>query len=374
MADILVDARLGWGSGIGRVISNTLPRVAALLPQHHFDALVYIDDVARAEASMAACPNVRVLPSTMRAFSLREQWKLSSIAKPYDLTWFTNYWVPLIWRRPCYVFVHDLLHLEQDIFPTPLPKRLLSKLTFRKVQRSALAVSYLSRFTQREFERRFGAVALSGVHSCGIDHADWPLFDPDAPPAKRKLLLAVGASKMHKNFDTLLTAWTRARVSNQWTLVIISPDDKLRSSVDLGAIVAGAGRTEVRKGISNDELRALYGEAAIMLTPSRYEGFGLPFMEAMQAGAYCITSTAEAMVETGEGAFARFVNPLDIEGWTKAIEESCAAIDEGGFDFSATQARNMRHASGFVWQRVAETAAEFLDGALSNVAVPQAKT
>lgn len=373
MARILIDARLGWGSGIGRIVYNILPRVAALLPEHQFDTLVYLDDVARAEASVAGCSNVRVVASTMPAFSLKEQWVLDGIAKHYDLTWFTNYWMPLTWRRKCYVFVHDLLHLEQELFPASLPKRLLSKLTFRKIRRSATAVTYLSRFTQREFERRFGAVTLSGVHSCGLDHAGWPLFDPDAPPAKRKLLLAVGASKRHKNFDTLLQAWTRARVSEQWTLVIISPDDKLRSSVDLESIVAGAGRTEVRKGISNEELRNLYGEAAIMLTPSCYEGFGLPFMEAMQAGAFCITSTAEAMVETGEGAFARYVNPLDVEGWTKAIEETCAAMDEDSFDFAALRHHNMRHAAGFVWERVAETAAGFLDCALSDVAVRQTK-
>lgn len=357
MTRILVDARLGWGSGIGRYVSNVLPRVADLLPQHQFDTLVYEDDFARATDALANVGNAKVMASSMPAFSLKEQYALSGIASGYDMTWFTNYWVPLAWNKKCLVSVHDLLHLEPEIFPASSVKRTLSRLVFGKVARSADAISFLSRFTQREFERRFGAVSVSDVHYCGIDHAELPMFDPAQPPAKHKSLLVVGASKMHKNFDTLLKAWSEAKVGEDWTLTIISPDDKLRSSIDLESIVAGAARTKVLKGISNQDLHDLYAQAAIMLTPSMYEGFGLPFMEAMSAGAYCISSTAEAMVEVGEGAWVRYVNPRDVQGWTLAIEETCRAMDLEGFDFAGVRRHNMAHARTFQWQRVAETTA-----------------
>lgn len=358
---ILVDARLGWGSGIGRHIANTVPMVARMRPGIQFDAQVLPEDAARAAEAFAGVPNLAIKTVDIAPFSLGEQRRLPATAQGYDMTWFTNYWVPLAWSGRYIATVHDMLHLRSDLFPASPIKRALSRQTFAKIARSAAAVSFGSRFSQREFEADFGKVKHSRVHYYGIDHGDWPMFDPASPPPKQKRLLAVGASKMHKNFDTLLAAWRQARVGDAWTLTIISPDEKLRSSIDLQSMSAGTGKTQVRQGVSNEELRTLYAETAIMLTPSLYEGFGLPFMEAMQAGAFCITSTADSMVEIGEGAFAYFVNGRDVAGWVKAIENTCAMIDQGTFDLAAIQSHNMRHAMQFNWKSVAEVTAELID-------------
>lgn len=358
---ILVDARLGWGSGIGRHIANTVPRVAMLMPSIAFDVQVMTKDVGRAEAAFADVPNLRLKIVDLDPFSIAEQIKLPAKAAGYNLTWFTNYWVPLNWSGRYIATVHDLLHLRPELFPASRLKRTLSRMTFAKLGRSATAISFGSRFSQREFETEFGRVSHARVHYYGIDHSDWPLFDPQNPPAKKKRLLAVGASKKHKNFDTLLAAWRRAKVGMDWNLTIISPDEKLRSSIDLHSMSAGAGRTVVRQGVSNAELRQLYAETAIMLTPSLYEGFGLPFMEAMQAGAFCITSTADSMVEIGEGAFAYYVNGRDVDGWVKAIEYTCRLFDAPSFDLAPMQAHNMQHAMQFNWQSVAEVTASLIE-------------
>jgi len=357
---ILVDARLGWGSGIGRYIANTVPLVARMRPDVEFDAMVLPQDNDRAAKAFAGVANLAIRQVDISPFSLAEQLRLPAIGEGYDLTWFTNYWVPLAWSGRYMATVHDMLHLRPDLFPASRLKRSLSRQTFAKLGRSAAAISFGSRFSQREFEAEFGTVDHSRVHYYGIDHGDWPLFDPSDPPIKAKHLLAVGASKQHKNFDTLLAAWRSAQVGDSWTLTIISPDEKLRSSIDLQSMSAGTGRTVVRQGVSNEELRSLYAETAIMLTPSLYEGFGLPFMEAMQAGAFCITSTADSMVEIGEGAFAYYVNGRDVTGWTKAIESTCAMMDDASFDLAAIQNHNMRHAMRFSWQRVADATVELI--------------
>lgn len=364
---VLVDARLGWGSGIGRHIANTVPLVARMMPDVHFDAQVMPQDEARAIDAFSGIQNLAIKTVDISPFSIAEQIRLPQTAKGYNLTWFTNYWVPLAWSGPYIATVHDMLHLRTDLFPASVLKRTLSRLTFSKLARSASAVSFGSRFSQREFEILFGKAKHSRVHYYGIDHSGWPMFNPNNPPPKAKKLLVVGASKMHKNFDTLLSAWNRAEVGDGWTLTIISPDEKLRSSINLHALSERAGKTRVRMGVSNEELRNLYAEAAIMLTPSLYEGFGLPFIEAMQAGAFCITSTAESMVEISEGAFACFVNGRDVAGWTSAIENVCRMIDDATFDLSAIQRRNMEHALQFTWQRVAEVTVDLI-AASSDIA------
>jgi len=358
---ILVDARVGWGSGIGRHIANTVPMVARMRPDIHFDAQVMPQDAERAAQALSGIPNLGLKTVDIAPFSLTEQRALPATAKGYDLTWFTNYWVPLAWSGRYIATVHDLVHLMPDLFAGSVAKRALAYQTFAKLSRSAAAISFGSRFSQREFESRFGKVAHARVHYYGINHGDSAFFDPDNPPPKQKRLLAVGASKKHKNFDTLLEAWRRAKVGEAWTLTIISPNEKLRSSIDLQSMSAGTGRTVVRQGVSNEELRNLYAETAIMLTPSLYEGFGLPFMEAMQAGAFCITSTADSMVEIGEGAFAYYVNGRDVDGWVKAIENTCQMMDDASFDLSAIQRRNMKHAMQFNWEQVAHITAGLID-------------
>ncbi|MCH2239345.1 MAG: glycosyltransferase family 4 protein [Blastomonas sp.] len=358
---VLIDARLGWGSGIGRYVANTVPHVARLRYDDSFDIAVMPDDVGRASEAMGGLENVGIRPVSITPFSIKEQIDFPVVAAGYDVTWFTNYWVPLAFNGRYIATVHDILHVRPDLFPTGLVKRQLAKRVFNKLARTASGVIFVSRFTCREFFAEFGAPKNWVVAHNGIDHSGWQAFNPLDIPVKSKRLLTVGASKAHKNFDMLVDAWQSAAVGSDWRLTIISPDDKLRSSIDLRAIGDRAKQTEILHGVSNARLREIYGEAQIMLTPSLYEGFGLPFMEAMQAGAFCISSTADAMVEIGAGAFAWYVNPRDQQGWTAAIEQACYLFDSGDFDFAPMQRHNMAHAAQFSWRSVGQATADMLD-------------
>jgi glycosyltransferase involved in cell wall biosynthesis len=71
--------------------------------------------------------------------------------------------------------------------------------------------------------------------------------------------------------------------------------------------------------ISDDELVALYNAATIVVHPSRYEGFGLPVVEAMSCGAPVITTTTSSLPEVG-GDAAVLVDPDDVQGIADAIE------------------------------------------------------
>jgi glycosyltransferase involved in cell wall biosynthesis len=321
--------------------------------------------MAAADMVAARASNLRPIASELEPFSLKEQLRFPGVANGYDLVWFTNYWVPLTFRGRHYTMVHDMLHLERDLFPASLPKRILSYLTFRHAAGSASAISFLSRFTEREFNRRFKSKALNVVASCGIDHSDWELFDPDSPPKKERRLLVVAAAKKHKNFRIAVDAFLRAHVSSEWRLTIVTPNDKLRSSIDLTQFAESGNRVDFRQGLSNAELRDLYGSTAILLMPSLYEGFGLPLAEGLQAGAVCISSTADSLVEVGQGADITFVNGNDLEGWISAIEAECYRCDAGLVDTAVTS-KNMRHAAQFNWNSVAGKIAALLNEILAN--------
>lgn len=364
---LLIDARIGWPHGIGRVISNTVPLIALAHPDWRIDALVGPEDLDIARAAFAAAPNVTVVPCDIDGFSMAEQTRLECHAAGHDLTWFTNYWVPLRWRTPFVATVHDMLHLMPELLPGSRVKRLLSQRTFAKVRRDARAVIFVSRFTQQEFTRMVGPPAHGVAIPLGGDHLDYPPLRRLIDRTRR--LIVVAQAKKHKNFALLLESWQRARIADHWRLTIVTPDDAmLRSSIDLNALAEAGGaqrvgRVEVRRGITNAELSALYGDSAILLMPSRYEGFGLPLLEGMRAGALCVSSSAGAMVEVAQGAFVSFVNATDGVGWTAAIEGACRLVDNAQIDLDALVAHNAAHAAGFRWRDTAQAIAATLQAA-----------
>ena len=370
---LLIDARIGWPHGIGRVISNTVPLIALAHPDWQIDALVGPDDLDIARAAFAIAPNVTVVSCEIHGFSMAEQTRLERHAAGHDLTWFTNYWVPLRWRTPFVATVHDMLHLMPELLPASRVKRLLSQRTFAKVRRDARTVIFVSRFTQQEFTRMVGAPAHGVAIPLGGDHLDYP--PPRRLGDRTRRLIVVAQPKKHKNFALLLQAWQRAQIADHWRLTIVTPDDAmLRSSIDLDALAGAggarqAGRIEVRRGIDNAELSALYGDSAILLMPSRYEGFGLPLLEGMRAGALCVSSNAGAMVEVAQGAFVSFVNATDGTGWTAAIERACRMIDDAQLDLDTLVAHNAAHAAGFRWRDTARAIAATLQAAAGGTVV-----
>lgn len=366
MTKLLVDARVGWGSGIGRFIVNAVPGVARSMADVRFDVVVEERDALRAAAELGEASNITVHPVKIAPFSPREQFALPKLSAGYDLTWFTNYWVPLAWKGPFVATVHDLLHLDRDLFPASPIKRTLAQQTFAKVRRHARAVMFVSRFSERVFHAQIGIPAASHTIHSGIDHRDWPAMPPRPWVQKERRIVVVAAAKAHKNFQMILDAWAAAHISPDWCLTIVTPNEQLRSSIDVAALAAGQRTIDLRQGISNAELRDLYDAAAVVVTPSLYEGFGFPLLEGLQAGAWCISSTADSMVEMAEGTFVQFVNGRDLKGWIAALEGTCAAIDLGSFDHAPLIARNVERVSRYRWDITCDGIASVLRDVLDS--------
>jgi glycosyltransferase involved in cell wall biosynthesis len=362
---LLVDARTGWGHGIGRVIVNTIPRVARSRPTWQIDVLVLPKDCAAARYAFDEVANLTVIECPIDPFSLSEQTSLFRYARGYTLTWFTNYWVPLGWSGAFVVTVHDMLHLIPHLFPASVPKRVLSRRTFSKIRRDARAIMFDSRFTEEAFTHLVGPPRHSVTVQLGGDHLDYGLLRPVRARSRR--LLVVAAAKQHKNFDLLFAAWQAAQVASHWTLTIISPNSMMRSSVDIDDMSQKA-RVEIRRGVSNEELAALYADSAVLLMPSLYEGFGLPLLEGMLAGALCVSSNAGAMIEVAEGAFVQFVNGTDQVGWTQAIENVCAIIDGETVDTDVITRHNIACARRFQWDTTATQVSTVIEDAANMAA------
>jgi alpha-1,3-rhamnosyl/mannosyltransferase len=109
-----------------------------------------------------------------------------------------------------------------------------------------------------------------------------------------------------------------------------------------------AGPDVVRLGyVSDEELARLYRGAAVAVYPSRFEGFGMPIVEAMACGVPVVASSHPSLDEAAGDAAVR-ADPDDPAAIAAAIEEAVARRDE-------LAEKGLAHASSFSWRSVGET-------------------
>ncbi len=137
---------------------------------------------------------------------------------------------------------------------------------------------------------------------------DTEFFSPSADVERSESnLLCVGRSTdPNKGIRTLIHALSRLPAHLTLTLVDDdSPDNQVRQwAREVGVL----DRLKLTGRVSSDELVRLYREAVAVVVPSRYEGFGLPAVEAMACGAPVVATRAGALIEvmqlTGGGVLA----------------------------------------------------------------------
>ena len=194
--------------------------------------------------------------------------------------------VPRRVRAPYAVFLHGI-----EAWGAPLtPGRLAA------VEGAALLISN-SRYTADRMARAYPT--LSHVFPCPLAllPAHTPVGAPDAALLERvrpESVLIVGrmnAAERYKGHDELLDAWPGLRelVPGAQLVVAGGGDDvpRLRErsrELGLGESVLFAGR------VSDATLDRLYERSAVFAMPSRGEGFGIVYLEAMRAGKPCVAS------------------------------------------------------------------------------------
>lgn len=195
--------------------------------------------------------------------------------------------LPLRCPCPAVVTIHDL-SFERDPSVMALTDRLVFKAVVPRAARRAAHVLAVSDRTKADLVELYG---VSPERIAVTPHGVDPMFHPgDSEPA---YLLAVGAIQKRKNPLAAVDAATAVGLP----LVVVGPSRDASLARELTR--RGA---DVRGYVPQAELADLYRGAACLVMSSRYEGFGLPVLEAMASGTPVVATLDPAFREVAGDA------------------------------------------------------------------------
>ncbi|MGZ4333398.1 MAG: glycosyltransferase family 4 protein [Gaiellaceae bacterium] len=239
--------------------------------------------------------------------------------------------LPPFHRGPAVVTVHDLSFARDPSLMGPLDRMVFRTLVPRAVRR-ARRVLTVSERTRRDLEELYGVPAAKIVVTPnGVD----PRFAPGGEPGR--YLLYVGAIQARKDPLAALAAADEAGLP----LVVVGPEKEPGLAQRLRA-----GGADLRGYVDADDLARLYREAAALVFPSRFEGFGLPVLEAMASGTPVVATDDPAVREVA-GDAALYALPAELGGAVlRALDErprlAAAGLERArAFSWEATARRTL---------------------------------
>ncbi len=368
---IAIDARWIFEelSGIGQYTTELIKHLAKIDRDNEYILLFdqpWLMDRTAQTSQYNTAPNVEARLVNCGALSLKNQLLGSRVLEPLraDVFHSPNYMIPLRafpvakpHQPKCVVTLHDVIPL---VFPDHAPRskkrRLfpIYKRVMYEVGQRADAILTVSESSRNDViqhlhidpERRQNVRVVYN----GVSDTYKPPFQ--LPDRRTKTILFVGRMDPYKNVVALIEAFARIRTDDleKVRLKIIGPTETRYPEAPARAAELGLDDAIDWMGYAqNDDILRAYQEADLFVLPSRYEGFGLPVLEAMACGIPVICSNTSSLPEVaGEAAIQ--VGPDDIQGLADAI----ANVLRDPVLANRMRDRGLEQAKKFSWRKCAE--------------------
>ncbi len=325
-------------TGVGVYADHLLQELAALMrPPDCLYVAIQDDDPLHRNDRLARL-HVHFLPVNARIFRRRaalllfEQTILPLLALRHhaDVLHSLHYTHPLV--APCAraVTIHDLTF---TLFPElhTRARRLLFPFFTRRAMRAAECPLFVSRSTEADAERLFGPSRFPGhVTRLGVATSA-PATPQQTQAALRQLgvrvpfVLFLGTLEPRKNLRRVLSAFEWFAERHPPFTLLIAGKLGWNYREFLAALEGSPVRARVQTlgFVTEGQKAALLAGCAMLVYPSLYEGFGLPVLEGLAAGAPVVTSDVSSMPEVA-GEAALLVDPLSVEAIADAMSRIAA--------------------------------------------------
>ncbi len=225
---------------------------------------------------------------------------------------------------PSVLTVHDLIFRR---FPQyyKLIDRIIYNFKFSRACRNATRIIAISECTKREIMHHYGVPAhkIDVVYQGCNEIFRQPVSDTEIDDVKTKyrlpskFILSVGTVEERKN--AMLAVKALEHIDDQdIRLVLVGHHTKYYKEIMRYAAKHGLGKRIFTSRVRNEHLPAVYHMAKAFVYPSRFEGFGIPVLEALCCGTPVIAATGSCLEEAG-GPASIYVNPDSVEEMTDAI-------------------------------------------------------
>lgn len=264
-------------------------------------------------------------------------------ASRVDVCWFPWNRVDTTPRTRRLVMIHDTAMVDWPVTGRLfafLDNRRMRGMLQRAVARADLIMSP-SIFTRGRLMHHFG-VSEDRVQVVSEGHRGLPSSNTPRPDrlggVEGPFVLHVGGLDPRKNALGLLTAWAQGGFEGHRLVM-----------AGLDAQPGHADSVTWLGSVDDAELAWLYGHCELCVVPSFYEGFGLPLLEAMAAGAPVASSGAASLPEVG-GDVPEYFDPADASDMVRAIRAVLGAPERA----RAMRQAGLERAKAFTWERAAE--------------------
>lgn len=365
-----VSAAFNQRAGIGRYARELTRELIPLLPPHT-TRLWYAADrrpnhpelINLVPWSELAATRCRISRRNVDRISVRTGFplrKLLGSGNP-DVSYSPDFTTPPGSHE--HVTIHDLAWHHQEAQTPPELARYLTAVVNRAIER-ADTIFTVSASVRAEILGTFGLSERKVVvasNAAGPEFFTARSLDPsqlEKLGIRRPFLLFVGTVEPRKNLPVLLKAL--ASLPAEFTLVVVGKDGwKAQQQLEF-VHTLGLQNRVVRPGFVSDQLLpGLYASATAVVYPSHYEGFGLPVVEGLAAGAPVIAPDLPIFREVG-GAAVEFFETNEPESLALSIQRSASS----SADDHELHVRRQAQARKFDWhssavvvaQRLAESA------------------
>lgn len=309
---LLIDGRMINSSGIGVYIRNVI-REFSNRKKIEISVLLYRQE------KVSLPDNITRIDIDYSQLSLKNMFLLGQVTRKYDVFLCPNMALLPLWKGRCrYIStVHDLCPVRmRDCFPLYVSMLYWVFIFWQTLNSDKILC--ISQFTRKELKNYFPFIKNNKIKIIynGWARKDKSICTNSTSQSMRKYGICVGNIKKHKNIIPLVEYLSG--VNLDCDIYIVGDHANFRSKV-IDELPTNNSNIIFTGFVSDEKLDELYREAAFFIYPSRYEGFGLPLLEAMAYKLPILASDIEVFHELA-GDTIEYFDPVSFDGLDKKID------------------------------------------------------